>query len=155
MDPTSHELTSAALVISGIVLLAIVALICGEAIFSNMRAREFGRKNWSQIVDNLQEQLDNQLNTIKELEENNESLSQKVTALEASDKARNNEINRLKTLVDTQNTQLDAQGTEIVKLSNLLNKALKHIKAFIDWSVDRVGEPPSIDPEILERLHDL
>lgn len=155
MDPTSHELTSAALGISGIVLLAIVALICGEAIFSNMRAREFGRKNWSQIVDNLQEQLDNQLNTIKELEENNESLSQKVTALEASDKARNNEINRLKTLVDTQNTQLDAQGTEIVKLSNLLNKALKHIKAFIDWSVDRVGEPPSIDPEILERLHDL
>lgn len=151
MDPTS----SAALAISGIVLLAIVALICGEAIFSNMRAREFGRKNWSQIVDNLQEQLDNQLNTIKELEENNESLSQKVTALEASDKARNNEINRLKTLVDTQNTQLDAQGTEIVKLSNLLNKALKHIKAFIDWSVDRVGEPPSIDPEILERLHDL
>ena len=151
MDPTS----SAALVISGIVLLAIVALICGEAIFSNMRAREFGRKNWSQIVDNLQEQLDNQLNTIKELEENNESLSQKVTALEASDKARNNEINRLKTLVNTQNTQLDAQGTEIVKLSNLLNKALKHIKAFIDWSVDRVGEPPSIDPEILERLHDL
>lgn len=151
MDPTS----SAALIISGIVLLAIVALICGEAIFSNMRAREFGRKNWSQIVDNLQEQLDNQLNTIKELEENNESLSQKVTALEASDKARNNEINRLKTLVNTQNTQLDAQGTEIVKLSNLLNKALKHIKAFIDWSVDRVGEPPSIDPEILERLHDL
>lgn len=151
MDPTS----SAALVISGIVLLAIVALICGEAIFSNMRAREFGRKNWSQIVDNLQEQLDNQLNTIKELEENNGSLSQKVTALEASDKARGNEINRLKTLVDTQNTQLDAQGTEIVKLSNLLNKALKHIKAFIDWSVDRVGEPPSIDPEILERLHDL
>ena len=151
MDPTS----SAALAISGIVLLAIVALICGEAIFSNMRAREFGRKNWSQIVDNLQEQLDNQLNTIKELEENNESLSQKVTALEASDKARNNEINRLKTLVDTQNTQLDAQGSEIVKLSNLLNKALKHIKAFIDWSVDRVGEPPSIDPEILERLHDL
>lgn len=144
MDPTS----SAALVISGIVLLAIVALICGEAIFSNMRAREFGRKNWSQIVDNLQEQLDNQLNTIKELEENNGSLSQKVTALEASDKARDNEINRLKTLVDTQNTQ-------IVKLSNLLNKALKHIKAFIDWSVDRVGEPPSIDPEILERLHDL
>lgn len=151
MDPTS----SAALAISGIVLLAIVALICGEAIFSNMRAREFGRKNWSQIVDNLQEQLDNQLNTIKELEENNGSLSQKVTALEASDKARNNEINRLKTLVNTQNTQLDAQGTEIVKLSNLLNKALKHIKAFIDWSVDRVGEPPSIDPEILERLHDL
>lgn len=151
MDPTS----SAALAISGIVLLAIVALICGEAIFSNMRAREFGRKNWSQIVDNLQEQLDNQLNTIKELEENNESLSQKVTALEASDKARNNEINRLKTLVNTQNTQLDAQGTEIVKLSNLLTKALKHIKAFIDWSVDRVGEPPSIDPEILERLHDL
>ena len=151
MDPTS----SAALAISGIVLLAIVALICGEAIFSNMRAREFGRKNWSQIVDNMQEQLDNQLNTIKELEENNESLSQKVTALEASDKARNNEINRLKTLVNTQNTQLDAQGTEIVKLSNLLNKALKHIKAFIDWSVDRVGEPPSIDPEILERLHDL
>ena len=151
MDPTS----SAALVISGIVLLAIVALICGEAIFSNMRAREFGRKNWSQIVDNLQEQLGNQLNTIKELEENNESLSQKVTALEASDKARDNEINRLKTLVDTQNTQLDAQGTEIVKLSNLLNKALKHIKAFIDWSVNRVGEPPSIDPEILERLHDL
>lgn len=144
MDPTS----SAALVISGIVLLAIIALICGEAIFSNMRAREFGRKNWSQIVDNLQEQLDNQLNTIKELEENNGSLSQKVTALEASDKARDNEINRLKTLVDTQNTQ-------IVKLSNLLNKALKHIKAFIDWSVDRVGEPPSIDPEILERLHDL
>jgi len=144
MDPTS----SAALVISGIVLLPIVALICGEAIFSNMRAREFGRKNWSQIVDNLQEQLDNQLNTIKELEENNGSLSQKVTALEASDKARDNEINRLKTLVDTQNTQ-------IVKLSNLLNKALKHIKAFIDWSVDRVGEPPSIDPEILERLHDL
>lgn len=144
MDPTS----SAALAISGIVLLAIVALICGEAIFSNMRAREFGRKNWSQIVDNLQEQLDNQLNTIKELEENNGSLSQKVTALEASDKARDNEINRLKTLVDTQNTQ-------IVKLSNLLNKALKHIKAFIDWSVDRVGEPPSIDPEILERLHDL
>lgn len=144
MDPTS----SAALVISGVVLLAIVALICGEAIFSNMRAREFGRKNWSQIVDNLQEQLDNQLNTIKELEENNGSLSQKVTALEASDKARDNEINRLKTLVDTQNTQ-------IVKLSNLLNKALKHIKAFIDWSVDRVGEPPSIDPEILERLHDL
>lgn len=155
MDPTSHELMSAALVISGIVLLAIVALICGEAIFSNMRAREFGRKNWSQIVDNLQEQLDNQLNTIKELEENNGSLSQKVTALEASDKTRNNEINRLKTLVDTQNTQLDAQGSEIVKLSNLLNKALKHIKAFIDWSVDRVGEPPSIDPEILERLHDL
>ena len=38
MDPTS----SAALAISGIVLLAIVALICGEAIFSNMRAREFG-----------------------------------------------------------------------------------------------------------------
>lgn len=151
MDPTS----SAALAISGIILLAIVALICGEAIFSNMRAREFGRKNWSQIVDNLQEQLDNQLNTIKELEENNGSLSQKVTALEASDKARENEINRLKTLVDTQNTQLDAQGTEIVKLSNLLNKALKHIKAFIDWSVDRVGEPPSIDPEILERLHDL
>ena len=151
MDPTS----SAALVIAGIVLLAIVALICGEAIFSNMRAREFGRKNWSQIVDNMQEQLDNQLNTIKELEENNESLSQKVTALEASDKARNNEINRLKTLVNTQNTQLDAQGTEIVKLSNLLTKALKHIKAFIDWSVDRVGEPPSIDPEILERLHDL
>lgn len=151
MDPTS----SAALAISGIVLLAIVALICGEAIFSNMRAREFGRKNWSQIVDNLQEQLDNQLNTIKELEENNGSLSQKVTALEASDKARENEISRLKTLVDTQNTQLDAQGTEIVKLSNLLNKALKHIKAFIDWSVDRVGEPPSIDPEILERLHDL
>ena len=113
-----------------------------------MRAREFGRKNWSQIVDNLQEQLDNQLNTIKELEENNGSLSQKVTALEASDKARDNEINRLKTLVDTQNTQ-------IVKLSNLLNKALKHIKAFIDWSVDRVGEPPSIDPEILERLRDL
>lgn len=144
MDPTS----SAALAISGIILLAIVALICGEAIFSNMRAREFGRKNWSQIVDNLQEQLDNQLNTIKELEENNGSLSQKVTALEASDKARDNEINRLKTLVDTQNTQ-------IVKLSNLLNKALKHIKAFIDWSVDRVGEPPSIDPEILERLHDL
>lgn len=144
MDPTS----SAALGISGIILLAIVALICGEAIFSNMRAREFGRKNWSQIVDNLQEQLDNQLNTIKELEENNGSLSQKVTALEASDKARENEINRLKTLVDTQNTQ-------IVKLSNLLNKALKHIKAFIDWSVDRVGEPPSIDPEILERLHDL
>ena len=144
MDPTS----SAALVISGIVLLAIVALICGEAIFSNMRAREFGRKNWSQIVDNLQEQLDNQLNTIKELEDNNGSLSQKVTALEASDKARDNEINRLKTLVDTQNTQ-------IVKLSNLLNKALKHIKAFIDWSVDRVGEPPSIDPEILERLRDL
>lgn len=144
MDPTS----SAALAISGIVLLAIVALICGEAIFSNMRAREFGRKNWSQIVDNLQEQLDNQLNTIKELEENNGSLSQKVTALEASDKARDNEINRLKTLVDTQNTQ-------IVKLSNLLNKALKHIKAFIDWSVDRVGEPPSIDPEILERLRDL
>lgn len=144
MDPTS----SAALAISGIVLLAIVALICGEAIFSNMRAREFGRKNWSQIVDNLQEQLDNQLNTIKELEDNNGSLSQKVTALEASDKARDNEINRLKTLVDTQNTQ-------IVKLSNLLNKALKHIKAFIDWSVDRVGEPPSIDPEILERLHDL
>jgi hypothetical protein len=144
MDPTS----SAALGISGIILLAIVALICGEAIFSNMRAREFGRKNWSQIVDNLQEQLDNQLNTIKELEENNGSLSQKVTALEASDKARDNEINRLKTLVDTQNTQ-------IVKLSNLLNKALKHIKAFIDWSVDRVGEPPSIDPEILERLHDL
>lgn len=144
MDPTS----SAALAISGIGLLAIVALICGEAIFSNMRAREFGRKNWSQIVDNLQEQLDNQLNTIKELEENNGSLSQKVTALEASDKARDNEINRLKTLVDTQNTQ-------IVKLSNLLNKALKHIKAFIDWSVDRVGEPPSIDPEILERLHDL
>ena len=130
MDPTS----SAALVISGVVLLAIVALICGEAIFSNMRAREFGRKNWSQIVDNLQEQLDNQLNTIKELEDNNGSLSQKVTALEASDKARDNEINRLKTLVDTQNTQ-------IVKLSNLLNKALKHIKAFIDWSVDRVGEP--------------
>jgi len=151
MDPTS----SAALVISGIVLLAIVTLICGEAIFSNMRAREFGRKNWSQIVDNLQEQLDNQLNTIKELEENNGSLSQKITALEASDKARENEINRLKTLVDTQNTQLCAQGTEIVKLSNLLNKALKHIKAFIDWSVDRVGEPPSIDPEILERLHDL
>lgn len=151
MDPTS----SAALAISGIILLAIVALICGEAIFSNMRAREFGRKNWSQIVDNLQEQLDNQLNTIKELEENNGSLSQKITALEASDKARDNEINRLKTLVDTQNTQLDAQGTEIVKLSNLLNKALKHIKAFIDWSVDRVGEPPSIDPEILERLHDL
>lgn len=151
MDPTS----SAALAISGIVLLAIVALICGEAIFSNMRAREFGRKNWSQIVDNLQEQLDNQLNTIKELEENNGSLSQKVTALEASDKTRNNEINRLKTLVDTQNTQLDAQGSEIVKLSNLLNKALKHIKAFIDWSVDHVGEPPSIDPEILERLHDL
>ena len=151
MDPTS----SAALAISGIILLAIVALICGEAIFSNMRAREFGRKNWSQIVDNLQEQLDNQLNTIKELEENNGSLSQKVTALEASDKARDNEINRLKNLVDTQNTQLDAQGTEIVKLSNLLNKALKHIKAFIDWSVDRVGEPPSIDPEILERLHDL
>lgn len=151
MDPTS----SAALAISGIVLLAIVALICGEAIFSNMRAREFGRKNWSQIVDNLQEQLDNQLNTIKELEENNGSLSQKVTALEASDKARDNEISRLKKLVDTQNTQLDAQGTEIVKLSNLLNKALKHIKAFIDWSVDRVGEPPSIDPEILERLHDL
>lgn len=151
MDPTS----SAALVISGIGLLAIIALICGEAIFSNMRAREFGRKNWSQIVDNLQEQLDNQLNTIKELEDNNGSLSQKVTALEASDKARDNEINRLKTLVDTQNTQLDAQGTEIVKLSNLLNKALKHIKAFIDWSVDRVGEPPSIDPEILERLHDL
>ena len=151
MDPTS----SAALAISGIVLLAIVALICGEAIFSNMRACEFGRKNWSQIVDNLQEQLDNQLNTIKELEENNGSLSQKITALEASDKARDNEINRLKTLVDTQNTQLDAQGTEIVKLSNLLNKALKHIKAFIDWSVDRVGEPPSIDPEILERLHDL
>lgn len=151
MDPTS----SAALAISGIVLLAIVALICGEAIFSNMRAREFGRKNWSQIVDNLQEQLDNQLNTIKELEENNGSLSQKITALEASDKAREKEINRLKTLVDTQNTQLDAQGTEIVKLSNLLNKALKHIKAFIDWSVDRVGEPPSIDPEILERLHDL
>lgn len=144
MDPTS----SAALGISGIILLAIVALICGEAIFSNMRAREFGRKNWSQIVDNLQEQLNNQLNTIKELEENNGSLSQKVTALEASDKARDNEINRLKTLVDTQNTQ-------IVKLSNLLNKALKHIKAFIDWSVDRVGEPPSIDPEILERLHDL
>lgn len=144
MDPTS----SAALVISGIGLLAIIALICGEAIFSNMRAREFGRKNWSQIVDNLQEQLDNQLNTIKELEENNGSLSQKVTALEASDKARDNEINRLKTLVDTQNTQ-------IVKLSNLLNKALKHIKAFIDWSVDRVGEPPSIDPEILERLRDL
>mgnify|MGYP001940833680 FL=1 len=102
MDPTS----SAALVISGIVLLAIVALICGEAIFSNMRAREFGRKNWSQIVDNLQEQLDNQLNTIKELEDNNGSLSQKITALEASDKARDNEINRLKTLVDTQNTQL-------------------------------------------------
>lgn len=151
MDPTS----SAALAISGIVLLAIVALICGEAIFSNMRAREFGRKNWSQIVDNLQEQLDNQLNTIKELEENNGSLSQKITALEDSDKARNNEINRLKTLVDTQNTQLDAQGTEIVKLSKLLTKALKHIKAFIDWSVDRVGEPPSIDPEILERLHDL
>ena len=151
MDPTS----SAALAISGIILLAIVALICGEAIFSNMRAREFGRKNWSQIVDNLQEQLDNQLNTIKELEDNNGSLSQKVTALEASDKARDNEINRLKTLVDTQNTQLDAQGNEIVKLSNLLNKALKHIKAFIDWSVDRVGEPPSIDPEILERLHDL
>lgn len=151
MDPTS----SAALAISGIVLLAIVALICGEAIFSNMRAREFGRKNWSQIVDNLQEQLDNQLNTIKELEENNGSLSQKITALEASDKARDNEINRLKNLVDTQNTQLDAQGNEIVKLSNLLNKALKHIKAFIDWSVDRVGEPPSIDPEILERLHDL
>lgn len=151
MDPTS----SAALAISGIILLAIVALICGEAIFSNMRAREFGRKNWSQIVDNLQEQLDNQLNTIKELEDNNGSLSQKVTALEASDKARDNEINRLKTLVDTQNTQLDAQGSEIVKLSNLLNKALKHIKAFIDWSVDRVGEPPSIDPEILERLHDL
>ena len=151
MDPTS----SAALAISGIILLAIVALICGEAIFSNMRAREFGRKNWSQIVDNLQEQLDNQLNTIKELEENNGSLSQKITALEASDKTRDNEINRLKTLVDTQNTQLDAQGTEIVKLSNLLNKALKHIKAFIDWSVDRVGEPPSIDPEILERLHDL
>ena len=151
MDPTS----SAALAISGIILLAIVALICGEAIFSNMRAREFGRKNWSQIVDNLQEQLDNQLNTIKELEENNGSLSQKITALEASDKARDNEINRLKTLVDTQNTQLDAQGNEIVKLSNLLNKALKHIKAFIDWSVDRVGEPPSIDPEILERLHDL
>lgn len=151
MDPTS----SAALAISGIILLAIVALICGEAIFSNMRAREFGRKNWSQIVDNLQEQLDNQLNTIKELEENNGSLSQKVTALEASDKARDNEINRLKNLVDTQNTQLDAQGNEIVKLSNLLNKALKHIKAFIDWSVDRVGEPPSIDPEILERLHDL
>ena len=144
MDPTS----SAALVISGIGLLAIIALICGEAIFSNMRAREFGRKNWSQIVDNLQEQLDNQLSTIKELEDNNGSLSQKVTALEASDKARDNEINRLKTLVDTQNTQ-------IVKLSNLLNKALKHIKAFIDWSVDRVGEPPSIDPEILERLHDL
>ncbi len=144
MDPTS----SAALGISGIILLAIVALICGEAIFSNMRAREFGRKNWSQIVDNLQEQLDNQLNTIKELEENNGSLSQKVTALEASDKARDNEINRLKTLVDTQNTQ-------IVKLSNLLNKALKHIKAFIDWSVDRVGEPPSIHPEILDRLHDL
>ncbi len=144
MDPTS----SAALGISGIILLAIVALICGEAIFSNMRAREFGRKNWSQIVDNLQEQLDNQLNTIKELEENNGSLSQKVTALEASDKARDNEINRLKNLLDTQNTQ-------IVKLSNLLNKALKHIKAFIDWSVDRVGEPPSIDPEILERLHDL
>ena len=151
MDPTS----SAALAISGIILLAIVALICGEAIFSNMRAREFGRKNWSQIVDNLQEQLDNQLNTIKELEENNGSLSQKITALEASDKTRDNEINRLKTLVDTQNTQLDAQGNEIVKLSNLLNKALKHIKAFIDWSVDRVGEPPSIDPEILERLHDL
>ena len=151
MDPTS----SAALGISGIILLAIVALICGEAIFSNMRAREFGRKNWSQIVDNLQEQLDNQLNTIKELEENNGSLSQKITALEASDKTRDNEINRLKTLVDTQNTQLDAQGNEIVKLSNLLNKALKHIKAFIDWSVDRVGEPPSIDPEILERLHDL
>lgn len=151
MDPTS----SAALGISGIILLAIVALICGEAIFSNMRAREFGRKNWSQIVDNLQEQLDNQLNTIKELEDNNGSLSQKVTALEASDKARDNEINRLKNLVDTQNTQLDAQGNEIVKLSNLLNKALKHIKAFIDWSVDRVGEPPSIDPEILERLHDL
>ena len=115
MDPTS----SAALAISGIILLAIVALICGEAIFSNMRAREFGRKNWSQIVDNLQEQLDNQLNTIKELEENNGSLSQKITALEASDKARDNEINRLKTLVDTQNTQLDAQGNEIVKLSNL------------------------------------
>ena len=151
MDPTS----SAALGISGIILLAIVALICGEAIFSNMRAREFGRKNWSQIVDNLQEQLDNQLNTIKELEENNGSLSQKITALEASDKTRDNEINRLKTLVDTQNTQLDAQGNEIVKLSNLLNKALKHIKAFIDWSVDRVGEPPSIDPEILERLHHL
>lgn len=151
MDPTS----SAALVISGIGLLAIIALICGEAIFSNMRAREFGRKNWSQIVDNLQEQLDNQLNTIKELEDNNGSLSQKVTALEASDKARNNEINRLKTLVDTQNTQLDAQGNEIVKLSKLLTKALKHIKAFIDWSVDRVGEPPSIDPEILERLRDL
>ena len=151
MDPTS----SAALGISGIILLAIVALICGEAIFSNMRAREFGRKNWSQIVDNLQEQLDNQLNTIKELEENNGSLSQKITALEASDKTRDNEINRLKTLVDTQNTQLDAQGNEIVKLSNLLNKALKHIKAFIDWSVDRVGEPPSIDPEILERLRDL
>lgn len=151
MDPTS----SAALAISGIILLAIVALICGEAIFSNMRAREFGRKNWSQIVDNLQEQLDNQLNTIKELEENNGSLSQKITALEASDKTRDNEINRLKTLVDTQNTQLDAQGNEIVKLSNLLNKALKHIKAFIDWSVDRVGEPPSIDPEILERLRDL
>ena len=151
MDPTS----SAALVISGIGLLAIIALICGEAIFSNMRAREFGRKNWSQIVDNLQEQLDNQLNTIKELEDNNGSLSQKVTALEASDKARDNEINRLKNLVDTQNTQLDAQGNEIVKLSNLLNKALKHIKAFIDWSVDRVGEPPSIDPEILERLRDL
>jgi len=151
MDPTS----SAALAISGIILLAIVALICGEAIFSNMRAREFGRKNWSQIVDNLQEQLDNQLNTIKELEENNGSLSPKITALEASDKARENEINRLKTLVDTQNTQLDAQGNEIVKLSNLLTKALKHIKAFIDWSVDRVGEPPSIDPEILERLHDL
>jgi hypothetical protein len=151
MDPTS----SAALAISGIILLAIVALICGEAIFSNMRAREFGRKNWSQIVDNLQEQLDNQLNTIKELEENNGSLSQKITALEASDKARDNEINRLKTLVDTQNTQLDAQGNEIVKLSKLLTKALKHIKAFIDWSVDRVGEPPSIDPEILERLHGL
>lgn len=151
MDPTS----SAALAISGIGLLAIIALICGEAIFSNMRAREFGHKNWSQIVDNLQEQLDNQLNTIKELEENNGSLSQKVTALEASDKTRDNEINRLKNLVDTQNTQLDAQGTEIVKLSNLLNKALKHIKAFIDWSVDRVGEPPSIDPEILERLRDL
>ena len=106
MDPTAHELALAVLVISGIVLVAIVALICGEAIFSNMRAREFGHKNWSQIVENLQEQLDLQLETIKELEESNGSLSQKVVALEASDKARDNEISRLKTLVDTQNLSL-------------------------------------------------
>ena len=64
MDPTAHELALAVLVIPGIVLVAIVALICGEAIFSNMRAREFGHKNWSQIVENLQEQLDLQLSLI-------------------------------------------------------------------------------------------